>query len=192
VTWTRTKRWIGEHPVRAIIIGLTPWAVPFFSLLGVLFSMASASVPPRLSGPAFVPLAALAWLACTPFVLVGVSCFVGCVLGRAGLRVERAWNAPLWMCGIMAGVFLLFLLPLLLMNGEVQLLLLLPLGAVAFGLLSAVPLAIGNMTGLRLAEWITRWMIRRGRWEVTRPVVDARTPTETEEVERSVGAEEAP
>ena len=182
MTLTRLRTWIGDHPQRAIALVLTAW-LALFPLVAILYlgpPRRAGAVVPGWPGEAVAGLAAMVYLLLTPVVLVGWPCYVGCVLARAGLPVERGWNAPMWvfvsasclafLCYVAAGIY----------AGDGWWILAAPLVAVFAGIAPAFFAAFGTMIGLRLAERITGWMIRRGKWEVTHPV--APVDTEKEEV----------
>lgn len=162
MSWTRTKRWIGTHPIRAIV------PVHLLVLAGYLLYRQLAtpgylrsSWPHELAVSMYVPLAFA--------VLLGWTCFVGCVLGRAGLRVERRSTAAFWMS--VTGTLLALPIWHLVWNGPFGpwWLLAVPYASVTTGLIAAFPSTVGTVIGLALAEAITRRMVRRGKWEVTVP-----------------------
>lgn len=174
MTWIRLRTWIGRHPhvAMGVVMGVC--------LHGLSLAVASVNrgalvawllwfIPEGLgpaSGLVFGGLAiavALVW----PFL-------VGCVLGHAGLPVRPRWAATMtwtWLTYsfLLVAVVLTVLWPEISGPWHIVVLALLR-HCVVSGLLLLVPADVCVTIGLALAAWITRRMIRRGRWEVTRPV----------------------
>ena len=187
LTWTRTKRWIGDHPQRAIAVVLTAW-LALFPLVAIL-SLVRTILPPVHTRvmvllwhwPSVFTLARMAYLLLTPVVLVGWPCYVGCVLARAGLPVELGWNAPMWVFVGASCIALPCYVVACIYAGDGWLILAAPLLSALAGLAAGIPAGFGTMIGLRQAERITAWMVRRGKWEVTRPVPPGRRDEEDRE-----------
>jgi len=172
MTWQRLRRWIGEHPVRAITFVCFVCQCGFLAVM----SQASAVTTPHSSGAEelLLSISALAVLA-APAVIFAFTLFVCVVLGKSGQPVTRAWNAIAWswvaaslvsigMANL--GVFGLFEKQNLVERIIVSIFFVGPCGGV---ILDIIP-ALCIIAGIRLAEWLTRRNIRRGKWEVTMPV----------------------
>lgn len=171
MTWPRVKRWIGTHPGWAI----TPVAAPCGLAVLLFVSMPRVFVNPMVldRAPGLLLFAAGVLVA---GVAASWSCFVGCLVGRAGLPIRKLWpkdteKALLAGC-LLGGVLVIGWAAA--SDGEIKswplvLLFVVTMGVI-IGAAAGIP-ALGFVyVGLRVADWITRRQIRRGKWEVIKPV----------------------
>ena len=171
MTWTRVKRLIGMHPV--VILAVVNGSCGFLSLWAI--PMVLSPAPPVSYLPLKLGCLASAVLA------VAITCFVGCLRGRAGLPIMAVRNKAallIWASyGVAIAVLAVFggLLTIVAeeLEGVAGIVIAIPaviLAAITGGLLLTLPSALYMMLGLRLAEEITRRQVGRGKWEHTEPV----------------------
>ena len=181
MTWTRIKRWIGTHPVLIVNTVTVVWLLAFIN--EAFHDVLWGHVPypnPMLheAHKLFVrALCYVPWLYVIAFVLPPVvsTFLVGCVVCRAGGRAARLTPCLAWTLALSTALIPTSSL-IIRRYFEAELGrsagLITPLSAVAAGSGVGVILAALQAAGIRLAHLFARRQVRRGRWEVTAPLVD--------------------
>ncbi len=171
--WTRVRTWIGTHPAAAVVIGNTVCLVPSAAAM-LVFGTQKPAIYSTFSDVLWAALMLVVYGG-SLLVVIAWSCLVGCLLGRSGLPVRKLWNCVHWTWLLCAGGVLVVTVASpgafdIAARHWWEILIMGFLFAGLFGFGMALALCICMVIGLALAAWITRWQIRRGRWEVTRPV----------------------
>jgi len=170
MTWTRLRTWIGRHPVRAVSLATFAW------LLAVKVAVCVAAI---LVGRFRLPIKPGLWLlvllaAGLALGVAGSTCLIACLRGKAGLPLKLVLPGVCWaplVCLLTVAVLTTVGLAVSGVNvatavhdrGYQKMV------ALVF-LVGWVIVTFSQTFGLVAAAWITRRQIRRGRWEVTRPV----------------------
>jgi len=170
MTWTRVKRWIGRHPVWAVSLATFAWLLAAKVAVCVMAILVNRFRLPINPGLWFLVLSA-AGLA---LGVAGSTCLIACLRGKAGLSMMSVLPGICWaplVCLLTVAVLMTVGLAVSGVNvatavhdrGYQRM-----VGLVF--LVGWVIVTFSQTFGLVAAAWITRWQIRRGRWEVTIPV----------------------
>ena len=93
MTWTRLKRWIGDHPVAALAGGTVLWFAPMSLAVCAVNAVDGAGKLDR----APMLWVTLVYLGLSPFVLTGLSCVVGWLRGSTLRPVPHPLRSLLWV-----------------------------------------------------------------------------------------------
>jgi hypothetical protein len=172
MTWTRVKRWIGENPARRVNQAAVATLVACIPLVIVLTAIQNFFPSYWPADATYLVVGAFLFLAPT-----ASSTTAGLICARAGIPVFKLFvglsRTYVWVaCCVAVGAAVAAIVNLcqglppwwgMSLYGALAL-------CAVIWLALSVPLIMGHVTGCLIAAFVSRHMLRSGKWEHTVPV----------------------